>query len=321
MALLTTSADIKDDALFRAGEPTDGTSEYDDKALDWLNRAYRAIWMGGTEFDSDLNEEWWWLKGAGNLILQPTISSGTVSVTENSENITFSAAPSSSSLAGWFFKVAGESDVYQVSTHNAGGVQMALDSVFTGETDTAATYTLMKLQYDLASDVLRLIAPMRQARQSDWRVFSISKERMLTEFPLNLIQTGTPTYFFPVDEDTVQFNRAGDGNGNYIRLDYDYLKKPDDLADDTAEPLVPIQYRYLLADSLLFWLMMDKEDSRTDAQGLVVRAGLRAMKRENERRWAEMADEHFARIYPRAADREHANLRGVLRTETGVIIG
>ena len=61
MSNLQFSADILDDMLFRAGEPTDGTSEYESKALESLNRAYQALWMGGAELDTTINEDWWWL--------------------------------------------------------------------------------------------------------------------------------------------------------------------------------------------------------------------------------------------------------------------
>ena len=43
MANYTTSADLVTDILFRSNEPTDGTSDFDSIALQYLNRAYQGL--------------------------------------------------------------------------------------------------------------------------------------------------------------------------------------------------------------------------------------------------------------------------------------
>ena len=89
------SADLVNDILTRNGELTDGTSDFDARALELLNRAYQALWMGGTEIDPTINEEWHWLKADPplTLLLLPVVNSGTVSVTNNNTSITFSTGP------------------------------------------------------------------------------------------------------------------------------------------------------------------------------------------------------------------------------------
>ena len=47
----TSSLDLKNDVLFRTGEATDGTSDFDAAALQYLNRAWQIVWEGGHELD------------------------------------------------------------------------------------------------------------------------------------------------------------------------------------------------------------------------------------------------------------------------------
>src|SRR5262245_44852830 len=95
MANLQYTADILADALFRAGEPTDGNSDFADQALSYLNMAYMQICRGGAEIDPGVSEDWYWLRNdrPGVLILQPPITTLTVNATLGSTSATLSAAP------------------------------------------------------------------------------------------------------------------------------------------------------------------------------------------------------------------------------------
>ena len=139
MANYTYSADLINSALFLAGESTDGLSDFQDRALELLNRSYRAIWMGGTEIDPTLNEEWWWLRKStpGVITLLPR-EEHTASVTNNSASITFSATIADSKV-GWHFRAEDTADVFRISTHVAGTAAATLDSVFTGTTNAAVS--------------------------------------------------------------------------------------------------------------------------------------------------------------------------------------
>lgn len=276
------------DILFRVGEPTDGTSDYNAAALRYLNRAYQAVWMGGSEFAPEINETWWWLKAHASLTLQPIIDAGTIDVTNDSTSITFSSAPSSS-LAGWHIKVDDHADVFKIASHTGGAAGATLDLAYTGETDSAADYEAFKLDYDLAGDILHLIAPMQtyQRRQIEL----VSQEEFEESWPLDEIKEGTPTKFMMVDENTVRFNAKGqDESDELVRVDYSYLQEPSDLIDDASDtPLVPRQYRRVLADIAVFFLHIDKADSRADTVGLMAQKILRAMAKENRMRWFRQA--------------------------------
>jgi hypothetical protein len=329
MAHYTTSADLLDSVLFRAGEPMDSTSDFYTVALIYLNRAYQAIWSGASELDQNVdNQTWWWLRKStpGILTLLPVIETGTVLVTNNSTSITFSSAPATS-VAGYHFKVNTHADVFRISAHTAAAAGATLDGVYTGTTAAAASYRLMKLEYDLASDAMAPISPFRAYQDSIDEIEIMDLKELERSWSLSTFEAGVPKAFAIVGERlsstdamTIRFSHGGglDGTTDLIRVDYDYFFMPTDLADDTAEPLIPRQYRKILADFALGWLLTDKEDNRAAAAFGAAREGLRAMQRENRRRWTK-AGRSMGRIFPRQT---HMDRRiAPLRTTSGHIIG
>ena len=324
MANYQYSADLLTDVLFRVGEPTDNTSDYQATALQYLNRAYQILWTGGAEFDESLNEEWWWLRKRppGVLTLQPKIETGTVQVTNGSASIVFSSAPDpaldASTASGWFIKVADHPDVFRISTHTSGSTNATLNSVYTGPTATAKPYTLVKLEYPLATDVLRLYAPMRVQQGDRAEIEAVESAALDRDYPLAQLQGGVPRVFAPVGERTVRFSHAGGASGTHlIRAEYDYLRQPADLTSGgSEEPLVPRPYRKLLADMATFYIFLDKNDSKAEGAGRIAQGSLRAMAHEQRRR-TQIASRTNGHIVPRPAQRP----RGPRRTAAGLIVG
>src|SRR5687767_6436270 len=111
MAAYQYTSDLLADVLYRAGELLDGSSDKQPAALQFLNRAYNSVCMGGGEFNDEINEEWWWLHKdpPGVLVLEPPYTFGTVAVVNNNPLVTFSA-PVAQSRVGWFLKVEGTPD-------------------------------------------------------------------------------------------------------------------------------------------------------------------------------------------------------------------
>ena len=316
MANLRFSSEILNDALFRGHELTDGSSDFDVQALVYMNRAYRAIYMGGAEFDSKFKEDWWWLKSEGSIILQPTIKTGTVNLTKDSASITFSSSITTD-VVGYFFKADNHSDVFVVSVHGGSSDTATLDTVYTGDTDTIADYRLMKLTYDITS-AIKIIAPMQGYQDRQFLIEGISLDSLERDYPLGDIRAGIPEKFAMVDEDTVRFSHFGDDNEGLIRIDYDYLRLPADLTDSgSEEPLIPLQYRHILSDTTLFFILADKSEQLTPTIGLLAKSGIMSMAKENRARWAHMGQPGM--IQPRQTGLR--NGRRVLRTESGQIIG
>lgn len=299
MANLRFSSDLINYALFEGGEKTDGTSDFEDQALVWLNESYRKIWQGGGSFDPDINEDWTWLRSDGNLVLDPKITTGTISVTNNSASATLSASQSID-VAGRFFKVDNHEGVFKIVTHGGGTDAITLDSVYTGDTNALAGYKIVRFDYTLASDAIEILAPMvtsfKANRRFVWdgQISGVSLQSIPWRTEL---LAGIPEFFSQISETEIRFNRYADDD--LIRLDYRYKKRPDDLTDSgSEEPLVPLHHRHVLGNMVLFNLLRAKNDDRSDSVSLEAKAGLQAMAIENQNRLSQM-DRDYGRIRPR----------------------
>ena len=320
MANFTFSSDLKDSALFSAGEPTDGTSEFDTQALEYLNNAYRGIWTGGGELDPNISEAWWWLRKdtQGVLTLNPVITTGTVSVANNSASITFSSGPTPS-VSGRHFKVDGHPDVFIISAHTAGATAATLESVYTGTTDTTAAYKVFQLDYTLASDVLYLASPMRVYQNSQGKIPGIDLQTLCQKWPLNTVGSGVPRNFARTGEQSVRFSHyGGTTSTDFIKVDYEYARIPADLTDSgSEEPLVPKQFRHILSYWTAGMLLTEKDDGKATDLLALAKNGLKAMANENRRRIARQSGQ-FGYIHTRQEQIDH--YLNTVYTDSGIII-
>jgi hypothetical protein len=299
MANLQYSSDLIEHVLFEGGQKTDGTSDFDAQVLIWLNANYKKIWQGGSEFDPAINEDWTWLREKGNIILQTKITTGTVSVTNNSATATLSANQATD-MDDWFFKVDNYEGIFRVSAHTAASDTLTLDSVYTGDTDTSASYMLVKLDYTLASDAIEILTPMITAHRANrWvgdngKIHGVPLQSLPDPYEL---RAGIPYYFSQINETTVRFDRYADDD--LIRVDYRYKKRPADLTDSgSEEPLVPRHHRHVLANMTLFDLLKAMNDDRADTVALIAKQGLKAMSVENQKRLSQM-DGNYGKIHSR----------------------
>lgn len=319
MANYQFGSDLFTDILWRSGEPTDGTSEYTSVAKQYLNRAYQAVWTGGAELDPGINEDWWWLRKdpPGTLTLDPSITTGTASVTHNSASVTLSSALTKD-VAGWFFKADDNADIFRIST--ATGTAVTLDSVYTRATSTGASYKIFRLEYSLATDVLRLSGPMRDSQDNQEKIDGQSEEAMHRDFPLAKVEAGVPTKFALIGQRKIRFNKYGSSTtGNLIRVEYPYLRVPGALTTGaTGEPLLPLEYRRILSDYATALLQEDKSDSKSSHSFELARRLIKAMSIENRNRMGEI-DEDYGKVHSRQGDLPQ--YIGPLRTQTGLIVG
>jgi hypothetical protein len=152
-------------------------------------------------------------------------------------------------------------------------------------------YILGQLDYALATDVMRIISPMRVDEQNTntdpYKVHEMDREKLETDYPLAGVTGGVPEVFTRLSPTHVRFNRLGSTvPDTWVRVQYDYLQRPTLLTSPgiTEEPLVPWEWRRVLADWALLWLFMDRNDSRADAVGLSAKNTLQAMARDNRDR-------------------------------------
>jgi len=321
MAILENTQQLVQDALFRAGE-VPGASEWDSKALDYINREYRALCSGASEFLPEYVNDWWWMRSSGILTILPTFQSGTVDVTQDSTSITFSIAPSVAlSLEGYFFRVNDHPDVFKIASHVAGATSATLDSPFTGLGNDAAGFQAAKLTYSLDSSVSALMSPIKSYRDNH-QILGLAPERMDALFPLGRYQmTGVPQAFSLEDERTIRFSHGGLNDGMSMRMEYRYRPAVVDLENTALSvPLVPLQFRHVLSDMALVYLYTDKNDDRLVTIGTSVRSTLGAMTRDNKRRHLKI-DQRFAQISPRARSNSRGDFYASYSGTTGGVGG
>lgn len=91
--------------------------------------------------------------------LEPEVTTGTVSVTNGSNTVTFSSAVlTTSEHKGWYFRVVGDSPTnwYRVN-HVISTTQANIGPAYLGTTSGTATYELRKLDYNLPPEVDEVI--------------------------------------------------------------------------------------------------------------------------------------------------------------------
>ena len=319
MANYQYTADLLEDILFRA-EELPGVSLYRDAALRYLNRVYQAIWTGGAEFSSQVNEDWHWLRTPDPVAIQqaPIYDTGTIAATQFSNAVTFSAAPNRS-LAGDVLRVRDARNLYRILTHNAAETTAMLDAPYLDETVTAHAFASIKVVYALPDDFMRFSQPMRMWH-GQYYIDGVDEDTLDAQFPLAKIAAGLPQQFALIAEKIIRFSHGGSDRGDWNRLEYHYLQRPNDLTDPgtTEEPLVPRQYRRLLADGAVYWVLTDKNDARATRVGESFQAGIRAMVADNRYQAGKM-DSTYGRILTRTPARSRPQWHHEDGTRTGMI--
>lgn len=290
---LRTARDLKQDILFRAGENIAGASEWNVKVVDYLNRAYRSLANGASEFLPDSIDDWWWMRGTGVLSLLPVFETGSVTLTEGSIDGVLSLPPAYS-LVGWRLRVRDYADVPIISTHVAAAI--TLDSAWTGDSGTFS-FRAMKVQYALSTSVVSLMSPMQSFHGRG--IIGMTPERMDHLFSVTRIDGGVPYAFCLTDPQTVRFSHGGLTTGKSMRVEYKFKPSVVDLEDsDTSIPLVPQEFRHLLSDMALMFLATDKNDDRAIVYAGNAKAGLMSMVKENKRQLSKI-DTELGTIRPR----------------------
>lgn len=150
MAQFRTSADIQNEVLQKAGEPTNGNSPFETIAMTYLNKVHHAVIGGGSIFNVDVDEPWVWARAKHPIVLelQPAFTTGSITATNGSTSITFSSAPTSS-LEGWYLQVNGKPTVYRLRQHTASATAAELDSSFVNDSGSYG-FRVFKLDYEVS---------------------------------------------------------------------------------------------------------------------------------------------------------------------------
>lgn len=279
--------DLLNGALNRVGELTDGTSPYLSQALTYLNGLYLSIYAGGNEFDIELGVDWEWAKNpnSGSLILNPAISTGTLSVVNGSSTITFSSAPTVS-VTGYYLKIDNRPDWYRINSHTANVVTATIDVAYNDTTASSLTFKVIPLDYQLQSGIMRLIGPMNIYRIQDDRgddegkIYQVKYNKFMKENPFHNMFETIPTQF-------TEMSRTNDGTitvrmNNWptyaAKVDYDFIPIPSPLTNSTISiPNMPVEFRVVLEYGTAYFLMVDKNDDRAPQYFQLTKQKLDAM--------------------------------------------
>lgn len=232
MATILSAAALKRGALTKSGELTDGTSQYDAKAEEYLNRVYDAFMAGSNEFDLDLGLPWPWAKArnGASFLVNPTISTLAITTTLNSTSATFSTTPTVS-YAGYYLVIPGYPTFYRIVTHSASSASLTLDIGAVDAAVTNASCRLYALDYNLTAGIQRMIAPFRVYQNQYWdgddegKIYATDYDHMMRDFPLHRIENGVATRFAETARTTdgvitVRLNRVND---TPYKVEYDYI--------------------------------------------------------------------------------------------------
>ena len=289
MSNFTTSEDIIKGALSNAGELSDGTSPYQNKAVEYLNRIYLSVLSGGNEFEVDLSSPWSWAKSKypGLFLTELPYETGSISLTNGSTSGTFSSAPSSS-LTDWYIQIDGRPDMYRITAHTAAMTAFTLDLAYGGDTGSGLSFKAFKVDYLLnpTEKILRMIGPMNIYRsqvdgEENRKIYEVEFNKFGEEYPIALIKDRVPekyTQLFRTDDGQVTIRLSSYYSQEKVRIEYNFIPYPTALTySSSSNPIVPRQHRITLMNAVTFWLMMDKNDDRAQTYFTLTKNGLMAL--------------------------------------------
>ena len=288
MANLTTTPDCVNYMLKRASEKDQGQgSFFEQNALLYLNLAQREFASGVSRLVPDATATFPWAKATyeKSIILQPSLSSSTVSITKNSATISFFLAPGIS-LTDYFIKFGSNGTIYRIAAHTAGNNAATLDSVCIDTTNATSTYVAFLVDYNLGSDdVLRPVAPFNGYKTNNSgddvnQVDGISEFDFRRAFPT--FTNGEPTHFCVIRQNVGTYRlRFSHYVSSESRIDVPYIPIPEALTlSDSSIPIVPIHHRLTLCEYAMFYLFQDKNDDRSIPAYQNAQIGYTAMLRE-----------------------------------------
>lgn len=266
------SKDLLNKALSFAGEFSDGTSTFAEKALAFLNTNYLNILSGSNEFDIDFGAPWSWARRSTPrvLILLPAYATGTVTVTNGLTTGTFSAAPALSQVDR-FLKVNDRPSFYRIVAHTAATTGFTLDTAYLEDSGSGLSFNCIPIKWDLGSQILRLVEPLRCFAQlslqepgiklnEEGKIYGVEPTTLRQRYPLHTMLPGVPTEFATLLTDEshwyVEMNRYVTTS---TKVDFDCIDFPTPLEDsDSSIPVIPIEHRIVLAYLTAHSLCVDK---------------------------------------------------------------
>ena len=260
--------ELRTDALWLAGEPTDASvSDYYTRALAYLDAVQDAIVTGGSlrnVVDLPL-EDWRWARPQPRrtIPLLPSSQASSIScgLTWGSAVGTFSGAVSTS-YAGFRLKIPNEKDIPQITTHATPFNSFTIDHAWMAAAISTTAWKVFKAEYQLPSDCVRLASGM--ILQGYGEIDVVDRRTLDDQFPFHLVTEGNPEMAALVSEGWLRLSHYPASPGMVI--EYDSIVRPLSMETDATpavtQPTVPKPFRRLLSTGAAMLILIDKGDQK-----------------------------------------------------------
>ena len=266
MANLTLTSDLLEDALDRAGEPTDGTSDYATRALVYLNVVLRSLILGGPFGSSDGRGfvipviDWAWAKknprGVFNTVAPVR---ATVTLTQDSTAARFAVAPGTN-LSGYHLKPVGSAVTMKLVSRDLGDQALyVLDAPYP-DASGSVSVDVVKIEYQLAADFVR---PCGQPSLTvyPYKLKLVDQDVLEDLSPVSQLRSGTPWCAAILASGVMRLNAYPNCR---MRIEYPYIAMPAELTGTTNEaPPLPLHHRRILSTAAAAMITFDKSDDKT----------------------------------------------------------
>src|SRR5215475_14464563 len=336
MSYFTTGLDLKTDALWLAGEPTDGTSPYDSRAYEWMTVCQRTIVSGGMFGPSVLQPaDWYWARawprGAIQLVQPFGPNARLATFTLGSQTVTLqgSAVPDLTGYRVLRSTVPARHMIVAVDNTVTNFPTLTLKEPWTGASvSSVGDWLAYPDTYLLPDDFVRGTSPLflygfpsnLPTTQTIDVVDPSDLERMYPQaFPwaqgTSTVGGGLPLLAARVTDSRIRFSHFLQTQGADLlplQLEFEYLRRPDVILEG-VHPLVPLQHRRILSYGAAALILQDKNDA--DAANLFAffSAQYKAMRDEHASDMRRMSIRWGVIQPPRASGN-----RSIILTETGL---
>src|SRR5215475_8044813 len=337
MAYFTTGRDLKLDALDLAGEPMDGTSEYDDTVYELLTAVERSLISGGILGAKALDPpppDWHWARAwpRGTILLEQPFnndSSTEATFILGNRDVTINTVGADlPDLAGWriFTPDTPARQIIETVTNTPGIYKtVTLRDIWIGQSGATNDWMAYPDTYELPEDFVRGLSPLfiyafpsnlPMVNQIDL-VDPGTLERMYPQtFPWgsSITQTsGIPVLAARVTESRLRFSHFLNSPDQLpVMLEFEYMRQAPVIAEGTI-PIVPIHHRRILSYGAAYLILDDKDDTASESLYARFVAQYRAMSAEMTRDARRMSS-----LYGVVQPARHDNRQMVRLTETGL---
>lgn len=267
--------DLKNDALFRAGEPINGQSSFEQgtrpQVIEYLNRILQQLVLGsGVAAGRDLATsagiyarlvqppvtDWWWARKRGVVTTTPFVTLANLNLVNGSTNVSGLAITAAPSHLKSRIHVEGARTAPIIVEHTASNFEM--DAPWPEDNATGVGADIVQYEYDLPVDFLRFAQMPSLHSDSQTSISVAALEQRDMEFPVPSKMQGTPTRAYIVGPKRIALNAYDDKS---YRLEFEYIHFPTNIMDGDEPPL-PEHHRPILSVGAAMLMLLDKNDGR-----------------------------------------------------------